>query len=630
MKKAILLLIIILAGTLVIYSQVPQAMTYKAIAKDDWGVSLPNKAITLRFSILEGSEFGLPVYVEVHSTVTNKFGLMDVQIGKGIAKQGNFSNINWSTGTYYIKIEMDPKGGSDFRLEDPAHQLLSVPYALYAGNSGNAFSGNYNDLYNKPTNLSQFNNNMGFISNETDPAFSISPAHGITSGNINNWNTAFSWGGHAGLYKPSDYVPAWTEVKEKPTTLSGYGITDAINTSHAANGITSTLITNWNAAFEWGNHSGLYKPLSYLPAWSEISGNPFNITSPTADQLLRYNSSSNQWENWTPGYLTSEVDGSVTNEIQDLTLTDDKLKITNNTVATEIDLAPYKADGSETKVISGNNVTIEGTGTETSPYIISSAGGEGNSTLSQILVNGNSAEGKNIKNLASPIDKDDAVTKAYVDALLGRVENLEGLLNGTRIADGDGNIYKTIKIGEQVWMAENLYTTKLNDGTPLVLATTDREWIELGNVKELELVERQGFCWYNFDTQNKAIYGGLYNADAVRNVKLCPTGWSLPNSTDWNILITYIGGLRSGGKIMEKGNEHWIHTDPNRVTNETGFTALPGGFIGDDGIFHELGRTASWWYGSSGNLEMNEMGDIRTRSVIYLQLDGFSVRCIKN
>jgi uncharacterized protein (TIGR02145 family) len=135
MKKIILLIILILSGSLVLYSQVPQAMTYKAIAKDDWGVTLPNKAITLRFTILQGIEQS-PVYIEVHSTVTDKFGLMNVQIGKGTPTIGNFSDIDWSTGTYFIKIEMDPKGGSDFRLEDPAHQLLSVPYALYAGESG--------------------------------------------------------------------------------------------------------------------------------------------------------------------------------------------------------------------------------------------------------------------------------------------------------------------------------------------------------------------------------------------------------------------------------------------------------------------------------------------------------------
>lgn len=138
MKKWLALAFLILSGSLFIYSQVPQAMTYKAIAKGDWGIALPNKAITLRFTIIQGSEYGTEVYRETHKTTTSKFGLMDVKIGLGAADIGNFSSIDWSTGVYYIRIEMDPKGGNDFRLEDPPHQLLSVPYVLYAGAAANA------------------------------------------------------------------------------------------------------------------------------------------------------------------------------------------------------------------------------------------------------------------------------------------------------------------------------------------------------------------------------------------------------------------------------------------------------------------------------------------------------------
>lgn len=138
MKKILLLAILIVTGSMIIWSQVPQAMTYKAVAKDDWGVALPNKTITLRFTILQGSGTGTLVYQEKHTTTTNKFGLMDVEIGKGTPLLGAFDMIDWSTGIYYIQIEMDPNGGTNFRLEDPAHQLLSVPYAFYALKSGSA------------------------------------------------------------------------------------------------------------------------------------------------------------------------------------------------------------------------------------------------------------------------------------------------------------------------------------------------------------------------------------------------------------------------------------------------------------------------------------------------------------
>ena len=94
------------------------------------------------------------------------------------------------------------------------------------------------------------------------------------------------------------------QILNKPTTVSGYGITDAMTTSHAANGITSSNIINWNTAFGWGNHSGLYRPSSYLPAWSEITSNPFSFSSSLDNQLLKYNSSTSKWENWTPNFIT--------------------------------------------------------------------------------------------------------------------------------------------------------------------------------------------------------------------------------------------------------------------------------------------------------------------------------------
>ncbi len=313
MKRIILLTLLFMAGSMIIWPQVPQAMNYKAVAKDDWGVALPNKTITLRFTILEGSGTGSIAYQETHTTTTNKFGLMDVEIGNGTPTVSSFDLIDWSTGVYYIQIEMDPNGGSNFRLEDPPHQLLSVPYALYAGASGNA-------------NFS-----------ETDPFFVSSPASGIWSSDILNWNSAFSWGNHAN----EGYLKSFVE-------------SDPIFLLHPANGITSDNISNWNTAFGWGNHSGLYKPMTYDPTWSDITENPFLLTSPEANQLLRFNSVSGKWENWLPDFLAIEVDGSVSNELQ---------------------------------------------------------------SLSQVLDLGNDAGVKNIINLANPINAQDAATKAYVDVL---------------------------------------------------------------------------------------------------------------------------------------------------------------------------------------------------------------------
>lgn len=110
--------------------------------------------------------------------------------------------------------------------------------------------------------------------------------------NSANWNTAYSWGNHSGLYRPITWVPTWADVTgkptfatvatsglfadllSKPTTIAGYGITNAMTTSHPANVITATNITNWNSAYSWGNHSGLYRPVAWVPSWTDVTGKP--------------------------------------------------------------------------------------------------------------------------------------------------------------------------------------------------------------------------------------------------------------------------------------------------------------------------------------------------------------------
>ena len=138
------------------------------------------------------------------------------------------------------------------------------------------------------------------------------------------------------------------------------------------------------------------------------------------------------------------------------------------------------------------------------------------------------------------------------------------------IKDIEGNVYKTIAIGKQVWMTENLKTTKFNDGTSIPMVTENEAWIKLTT---------PAYSWYNNDsTANKNTYGALYNWYTVKTNKLCPAGWHVPTDAEWVALITYLEGFTvAGGKMKEKGIEHW--KSPNEgATNETGFTALPGGY----------------------------------------------------
>ena len=195
------------------------------------------------------------------------------------------------------------------------------------------------------------------------------------------------------------------------------------------------------------------------------------------------------------------------------------------------------------------------------------------------------------------------------------------------IADIEGNVYKTIKIGSQIWMAENLRTTRYNDNTPITLVTDDAVWRNL---------KTPGYCWYNNDEETyKDIYGALYNWFTVNTGILCPIGWHVPANSEWIILYDYLGGsLIAGGKMKETGLTHW--QEPNLAAdNSSGFTALPGSFRVSAGYFSTFAG-GDWWTSTltSGgipynlNVEYDETG-------IYIMTDlaktaGVSVRCIEN
>lgn len=193
------------------------------------------------------------------------------------------------------------------------------------------------------------------------------------------------------------------------------------------------------------------------------------------------------------------------------------------------------------------------------------------------------------------------------------------------VTDIDGNVYQTITIGTQVWTVENLKTTKYRDGTDIPNITNHTNWVNLTT---------GAYCWYNNDVGNKLTYGALYNWYAViDNHGLCPTGWHVPTSEEWQTLYNYVGG--NGGKLKETGTIHW--NDPNTgATNESGFTGLPGGYNSPQGFLY-IGELGNWWstqyspsqqeYALTKVLSYYHTG---IGSGSYYKYSGCSVRCIKD
>ena len=131
MKKVIFFLFTFHFSLITLLSQTPQAFNYQAVARDNNGNVLTNQKVSFRISLLQGSTTGSEIYCETHIDSTNQFGLVNLKIGNGTVLTGDFSTIDWSTGGYFLMVEMDETGGTSYQ-EMGTTQLLSVPYSLHS------------------------------------------------------------------------------------------------------------------------------------------------------------------------------------------------------------------------------------------------------------------------------------------------------------------------------------------------------------------------------------------------------------------------------------------------------------------------------------------------------------------
>jgi len=166
MKKNLFLILCLLFLFSNIKSQAPCRFNYQAVARDAGGNLILNQNISVRINILTGSASGSSEYSETHSVTTDAYGVFNLLVGGGNVESGFFNAITWGTESKFIMIEADVSGGIDYQALATT-QILSMPYALYANKAGNVFSGDYNDLTNKPDTLWSKENDHIYANNVT-------------------------------------------------------------------------------------------------------------------------------------------------------------------------------------------------------------------------------------------------------------------------------------------------------------------------------------------------------------------------------------------------------------------------------------------------------------------------------
>jgi hypothetical protein len=532
------------------YSQAPQSISFQAIARDAGNNLYVNVPVNITTHIRKGTPIGPSVCTEAFNPVANDYGAVGLEIGT--VDPVAFAAIDWSDGPYFLEVIV---GG----VSTGTTQLMSVPYALHAHKTENY--------------------------NETDPVFSAHPASGVTLTDIGNWTTAYGWGDHAGLYRPDAYLPAFSDITGKPTTLAGYGITDAMNTSHPANAIAGGDITNWNTAFGWGDHAGLYRPVAWVPDWTDVSGTPtslagYGITDAMSTSHPANAIAAGDVTNWNTAYGWGDHDGlyrplawvpawddvsgkpsfaavAFSGSYNDLTG-----RLTGNNVGDMIywdgaawQLVPVGGVYQHLRVNLSSipewtGPTLPGVIT-TDPFDIGPFYGKSGGTITNdgglpIIARGicwstspeptladrrtfnGSGQGIFVSVMTDLQINTTYYIRAYATNALGTAYGNEVSFTSTFPCDGitdvndiNGNNYTTVQIGHQCWLQQNLKATSYSNGDPVLNGSG------VGDISGLPTPEY--YFAYGDNEANVTDYGRLYTWYVASDSRgICPTGWYLP------------------------------------------------------------------------------------------------------
>ena len=332
-----------------------------------------------------------------------------------------------------------------------------------------------------------------------------------------------------------------------------------------------------------------------------------------------------QLEGLTPGtsyYVRAYATNSVGTGYGDVRMfqTENDIPAVNTTEVTEITLKTALCGG-EISFDGGAEVTARGVcwSTAENPTIADSITTEGTGT------------GSFVSQLEGLTPGTSYYVRAYATNSVGtgygdvRMFTTEGGLR-----DIDGNEYGVICIGTQIWMDSNLKVSHYNNGAGISNVTENSAWWTLNT---------GALCNYDNSESIAAVYGRLYNWHAVNTGKLCPEGWHVPSKEEWTTLIDYLGGEEiAGGKLKESGFNHWL--SPNEgASNESNFTALPGG-IRDGKGFHNLGERTWFWTSTETNSLIVPNNHAESVLLFYNEIYvmnmnrnkpyGIAVRCIKD
>ncbi|WP_157609329.1 FISUMP domain-containing protein [Psychroflexus torquis] len=407
-------------------------------------------------------------------------------------------------------------------------------------------------------------------------------------------------------------------------------------TTNSITGITQNSATSGGNVTDDGGNAVTVKGICYSttpnPTTADITSNDGTGTGVFTSNMTGLTANTTYY---VKAYATNSEGTAYGNEISFTTL--------NSSSTTEPAYNPIPNDNSTNISLNGNLSFTEGNNTPTdATFKVYFDTNSNPNTVFNLDANVNTLNYSNLQEATPYYWKVQTISSSNDILAESPIWSFTTTDSSITVTDIDGNVYQTVQIGNQVWMAENLKVTQYSDGTPLTLVTSDTDW---GN--QLNDNTNTSFCWYNDDVSNKNIYGALYTFGAVirgdvsdNNVQgICPVGWHVPSSAEKAELGNYLnanyGVNFTGGSLKQVGTTLWQPPNEN-ATNETEFNALPsGGRNGSNGTFFNLGISASFHISRELNTQNSQKFFVRTDSGQLGNSNspkngGSSCRCIEN